>query len=138
MFSITYISALAGVILLGGFQVLMYSHMGRFYGHTLSEWIERTRRKNDEFSAEKLLNVRKRLEIMAHDILKHRLLGLASLVQEIKLETDNGKKRIMCCISGYGSEKIYDHDTEIFGNFTRVVRTCLLYFAVYDGKNIIA
>ncbi|MBQ9816798.1 MAG: hypothetical protein IJM59_04955 [Proteobacteria bacterium] len=109
MFSITYISALAGVILLGGFLVLMYSHMGRFYGHTLSEWIERTRRKNDEFSAEKLLNVRKRLEIMAHDILKHRLLGLASLVQEIKLETDNGKK-----ISSLTQERLDSISAEVF------------------------
>lgn len=92
MLSVSYIAALTGTIGLGVVQFAMYSHIGRFYGQTLSQWIERTRNKNDEYSAEKLIIIRKQFEILAHDILKHRLLGLTSLVEEIKEVTEGGSK----------------------------------------------
>ena len=77
-----YILALVGLSIFGVTIVMIYLHAGRFFGQTLSQWIQKTRLKQDEISAEKLLNVRKRIEIFAHDVVKHRLLGLESLLEE--------------------------------------------------------
>ncbi len=109
MFSFAYISALVGTVTFGAIQVIIYSHLGRFYGRTLSEWIEKTRHKSDEFSAERLIHIRKRLEVFAHDVLKHRLLGLASLIQELRQETDDGKT-----IHALSKERAESTSAEIF------------------------
>ena len=85
MFSLIYIGELAGTFLFGAGIVVIHRYAGRFYGRTLSSWVNKTRNKEDELSAEKLMNVRKRLEILAHDLLKHRLLGLDTLTREMRL-----------------------------------------------------
>lgn len=109
MFSFAYISALICTVTFGAIQVIIYTHLGRFYGRTLSEWIDKTRHKTDEFSAERLIHIRKRLEVFAHDVLKHRLLGLASLIQELRQETSDGKT-----IHELSQERIESTSAEIF------------------------
>lgn len=84
-----YILALFGIALFGATLVATYLHTGRFFGHTLSQWIQKTRLKEDETSATKLLNVRKRIEHFAHDVVKHRLLGLESLLEETHTALQN-------------------------------------------------
>ena len=86
MYSVLYIGAIIGGIVFVVLLFLFYRMSGRLYGRTLSQWIDRTRKKNDEISAEKLFNIRKKFEVLAHDVLKHRLLGLASLIEEIREE----------------------------------------------------
>ena len=86
MYSVLYIGAIIGGIVFTVLLFLFYRMSGRLYGRTLSQWIDRTRKKNDEISAEKLFNIRKKFEALAHDVLKHRLLGLASLIEEIRDE----------------------------------------------------
>lgn len=109
MFSFAYISALVGTVAFGAIQVIIYTHPGRFYGRTLSEWIDKTRHKADEYSAERLIHIRKRLEVFAHDVLKHRLLGLASLIQELRQETQDGKT-----IHALSQERTESISAEIF------------------------
>ncbi|MBR4985077.1 MAG: hypothetical protein IKY83_04985 [Proteobacteria bacterium] len=92
MVSFSYIIAVVMTVACFALLVTLLLHSGRFYGKTLSLWIDRTRRRKDEYSAEKLQKIRKHLEVLAHDVLKHRLLGLASLIREMKQETDQGKK----------------------------------------------
>ena len=94
MFSALYISALAGTVIFGASTIAIHFNIGRFYGRTLSGWVNKNRSKDDEITAEKLMNIRKRLENLAHDLLKHRLLGLNSLTHEMRLyfNEDNPKK----------------------------------------------
>lgn len=92
MLSFSYITAIVLTLISGALFVLLLLHSGRFYGVTLSAWVDRSRRRKDEYTAEKLQKIRKHLEVLAHDVLKHRLLGLASLISEMKAETDNGRK----------------------------------------------
>ncbi|MBQ9244570.1 MAG: hypothetical protein IJ165_15330 [Proteobacteria bacterium] len=91
MVSFSYITAVVMTLLCGGLLVVILLHSGRFYGQTLSAWIDRSRRRKDEYTAEVMRKIRKHLEALAHDVLKHRILGLASLISEIKSETDNGR-----------------------------------------------
>lgn len=84
MYIFVYIAAFVLLILSFCLLILAYRHSGHFFGFTLSQWVERTRRNTDEISAEKLRNVRKLLEVFAHDVLKHRLLGLHSLFEDMQ------------------------------------------------------
>lgn len=94
MYNVVYIGTIFGLIFSLVILVLMHRHSGRFLGHTLSQWVAKTRKKQDEISADKLLHVRKLLERLAHDVLKHRLLGLHSLFEEMRqyYGGENGKK----------------------------------------------
>ena len=83
MFSLAFTLAALGIPVFGGIGVMLCVRSGRVLGRTLSQWIARTRRKTDEYSAERVRCVQKQLEILAHDVLKHRILGIASLVQEL-------------------------------------------------------
>ena len=60
-----------------------------FIGPTITKWVETKRTHQDAQSAASLKRVRKLLEILAHDVLKHRLLGLISLDQELKKSEQN-------------------------------------------------
>ena len=82
--SILYIGAILGIILFGAGMIAFYVNSGRFYGRTLANWVLKTRSKNDESSAEKLIYIKKHLEVLAHDILKHRLFGLDTLTKEMR------------------------------------------------------
>jgi hypothetical protein len=53
------------------------------YGRPLSGWIRKHRRDPTQEETRALLAVRKVLSTLAHDVLKHRLLGLVSLVQSL-------------------------------------------------------
>lgn len=79
-----YICIIVGLVVSGIALFLEHKFSGRFFGRTLSQWVCRTRGRDDEISAEKLKQVRKRLEALAHDVLKHRLLGLHSLLEEMR------------------------------------------------------
>lgn len=92
MYSFVYFSAFIGLLVSAVFLVFMYRNIGRFSGHTLSQWVAKTRKKDDEISADKLNHVRLLLERLAHDVLKHRLLGLHSLFQEMEGEYSPTKK----------------------------------------------
>ena len=95
MYYIVYISTIIGLAASLAVLIFMHRYSGRFFGHTLSQWVARTRRKDDEISADKLLRVRKLLECLAHDVLKHRLLGLHSLFEEMRQFYGNsGHKKI--------------------------------------------
>ncbi len=82
--SLLYIGAILGIILFGAGLIAFYINFNRFYGRTLANWVLRTRTKNDESSAEKLIYIKKHLEVLAHDILKHRLFGLDTLTKEMR------------------------------------------------------
>ena len=86
MFSFIYFCAVLGIFIFALLFVFLLRNSGRFYGKTLSQWIDKTRHKEDEYSAERLKNVQKLLEILAHDILKHRILGMASLIDALRTE----------------------------------------------------
>ena len=95
MYNIVYFGTIIGLILSLVILVFMHRHSGRFLGHTLSQWVAQTRKKQDEISADKLLHVRKLLECLAHDVLKHRLLGLHSLFEEMQqYYGGSGKKKL--------------------------------------------
>ncbi len=81
---ILYIGAILGIILFSAGLIAFYVNFNRFYGRTLANWVLRTRSKNDESSAEKLIYVKKHLEVLAHDILKHRLFGLDTLTKAMR------------------------------------------------------
>lgn len=76
---IYYLSLVVVVVLLPVLIVILYKSLD-VIGLTLSQWILKAQRKDDEATAKKLQDIRKLLDTLAHDVLKHRLLGMISLV----------------------------------------------------------
>ncbi|MCL2325346.1 MAG: hypothetical protein FWC40_02430 [Proteobacteria bacterium] len=103
-----YVGAVVFFCILLVLLILSIVNARYFVGLTLSQWIDATRQKKDYLSATKLVAVRKLLDALAHDVLKHRLLGLGSLVEEVrKMTTPEGAKPV-------SSEALDDFREEIF------------------------
>ena len=102
IFVVTILIAILAVLLIIGSLLNIFM----FIGPSLSQWIERMRWKSDAESAATLKRVRKSLEILAHDVLKHRLLGLSSLAQQLKRGRKEGKQ--------FSKEQLADMRDEMF------------------------
>ena len=84
----TIITSVILVLLFIGTSLYLYTNCGP----TLTQWIDKLRKRGDAASASKLKRVRTLLEILAHDVLKHRLLGLISLSEGVKsVKKEDGK-----------------------------------------------
>lgn len=103
-----YFAAIASLCITGLLVIAVSLNIWRFVGLSLSQWIDKTRQKTDAVSAQKLIRVRKLLENLAHDVLKHRLLGLHSLVGEIASHDGNTGENAL------SAEKYDDFREEIF------------------------
>lgn len=86
--------------------IVFLIHINLFVGLTLSQWIDKIRNKTDAASATTLKHIRKHLEILAHDVLKHRFLGLRSLALSIQKAESTHEKLT--------SEQIDDIREEVF------------------------
>ncbi|MFA5625356.1 MAG: hypothetical protein WC966_09945 [Bradymonadales bacterium] len=89
---IYYLSLAVAVILLPILLLLLYRSFD-VLGLSLAQWVKRAQRREDEATANKMQDIRKLLETLAHDVLKHRLLGMISLVR--LLDGGDGKPRAL-------------------------------------------
>ncbi len=80
IFLLTIFAIVVQLLLILGVMLNIFVYLGP----TLAQWIEKQRTKGDATNAANLRRVRKLLEILAHDVLKHRLLGMVSLSEEVK------------------------------------------------------
>lgn len=121
--------------------IAFYLHINLFVGLTLSQWIEKTRLKPDASSANMLKRVRQHLEILAHDVLKHRFMGLQSLAQSIKKNADdNGKIKLtpeqlddlrkeifrLCGVRSAPSDRLWQKWKDTFSEIRHLTHNMLL------------
>lgn len=137
----TFILAIVitGILLL--IVLAFYLNINHFVGPTLSQWIDKIRLKPDAASANMLKHVRHHLEILAHDVLKHRFLGLQSLALNIQKKADkDGRITLtpeqlddlreevfrLCGVRSAPNDRLWQKWRDTFGEINHITRRKLL------------